>query len=137
MLNRQVFSDGCRERDGCAASRSVLRSCAIAFLACALIPCGFIHGQQSNPSQRQQQNEFQTDAESELQTGTDLTQRGKFGAAIPHLVAARGHVANEYAASFNLALCYVATGQPKLAVPILQELQKQNSAAAAVWNLSA
>lgn len=137
MLNRELFSNAVRARVRCAASRCVLRGGAVAFLVCALAPRGFLRAQQSNPSQRQQQNEFQTNAESELQTGTDLTQHGKFDSAIPHLVAARGHVANEYAASFNLALCYVATGQPKLAVPIVQELQKQNSGAAAVWNLSA
>jgi predicted Zn-dependent protease len=86
---------------------------------------------------RPNQSQASTDAESELQAGTDLTQQGRFAEAIPHLLAARGHVANEYAASFNLALCYVATSQPKLAIPILEGLQKENSATAAVWNLSA
>jgi tetratricopeptide (TPR) repeat protein len=46
-------------------------------------------------------------------------------------------VTDEYAADFNLALCYVATRQPKLAIPILEELQKERSSTVAVWNLSA
>ena len=83
------------------------------------------------------QNEFARPAEAELQTGTDLTREGRFAEAIPHLLAARGHVADDYPASFNLALCYVATRQPRLAIPILEELQKEKSGAAAVWNLSA
>ncbi|HTU32859.1 MAG TPA: tetratricopeptide repeat protein [Candidatus Acidoferrum sp.] len=73
----------------------------------------------------------------ELQNGTDLTREGKFADAIPHLLAARGHVADEYAASFNLALCYVAKGQSKLAIPIVEQLQKEKPAITAVWNLSA
>src|SRR5258708_2293172 len=36
---------------------------------------------------------------------------------------AQGRVANEYAADFNLALCYVATGQPGQAIPILTALR--------------
>jgi predicted Zn-dependent protease len=83
------------------------------------------------------QGQPQSDPGSELQAGTDLTQHGRFAEAIPHLLAARGHVANEYAASFNLALCYVATSQPKLAIPVLEQLQREKSATAAVWNLSA
>lgn len=84
-----------------------------------------------------QQDQIQNSAQSELQAGTDLTRNGKFAEAIPHLLAARGHVADEYAATFNLALCYVATGQYKLAVPIVEQLQEQKPATAAVWNLSA
>jgi predicted Zn-dependent protease len=76
-------------------------------------------------------------AETELQTGTELTREGRFADAIPHLATARGHVNDEYAASFNLALCYVATRQDKLAIPILEELQHGRSGTAAVWNLSA
>lgn len=78
-----------------------------------------------------------SDAREELQTGTQLTSRGQFAQAIPHLLAARGHLADDYAVNFNLALCYVATGQPKLAIPVLEELQRERSSSAAVWNLSA
>jgi tetratricopeptide (TPR) repeat protein len=82
-------------------------------------------------------SQFPAVAETELQTGTDLTRQGRFLDAIPHLLAARGHVADEYAADFNLALCYVVTRQPQLAIPILEELQQEKSGTAAVWNLSA
>lgn len=135
MRTRQVLSHlrpACKRR---AAAGLVVRSVAI-FIAFAW-PYGTFAARQSTVSQRQQQNAFQNDADSELQTGTDLTRQGKFAEAIPHLIAARGHVANDYAANFNLALCYVATGQPKLAIPIVEELQEQQSATAAVWNLSA
>ncbi|HTT21920.1 MAG TPA: tetratricopeptide repeat protein [Candidatus Sulfotelmatobacter sp.] len=62
-------------------------------------------------------------AEEELQKGTALTRAGLFAEAIPHLRAALGRVSNDYAASFNLSLCFVATGQPKLAIPILTALR--------------
>ena len=61
-------------------------------------------------------------AEEELQKGTALTRAGSFADAIPHLRAAEGRVANEYARKFNLSLCLVATSQPKLAIPILISL---------------
>jgi tetratricopeptide (TPR) repeat protein len=62
-------------------------------------------------------------AEEELKKGTALTRAGSFAEAIPHLRAALGRVSNEYAASFNLSLSLVATGQPKLAIPILTALR--------------
>ena len=77
------------------------------------------------------------EAEGELQKGTDLTSRGAFTEAIPHLFAARGKVSNEYAASFNLALCYVATGQDKLALPILNDLRVHSQDNANIENLLA
>jgi len=46
-----------------------------------------------------------------------------FSEAIPHLRAAVGRVSNDYAARFNLSLCLVATGQPKLAIPLLTGLR--------------
>src|SRR5438128_2136996 len=73
-------------------------------------------------------------AEAELQTGTALTRRGAFAEAIPHLVAARGQVANEYAASFNLALCYVGTRQFGRAIEILSGLRNSGHANADVQN---
>lgn len=76
-------------------------------------------------------------AEAEFQTGTKLTQQGMFSDAIPHLLAARGHVANTYAADFNLALCYVGSRQPKPAIAILETLRKANHANADVENLLA
>jgi predicted Zn-dependent protease len=105
------------------------------FLIAPFLRCTAKPAQQWNPPA--QQNEAQSDAESELETGTQLTRQSRFAEAIPYLLAARGHVSDEYAASFNLALCYVATRQPKLAIPVLEELQRERSSTAAVWNLSA
>jgi tetratricopeptide (TPR) repeat protein len=64
-------------------------------------------------------------AEAELQTGTALTSKGLFSDAIPHLLAARGHVSNEYAAGFNLALCYVGSGQFEQAILVLNDLRSE------------
>lgn len=74
-------------------------------------------------------------ANAELQIGIDLTRQGRFADAIPHLLAARGHVASEFAADFNLALCYVATGQNEAAIPILRGLASSGHDAAGVYNL--
>ena len=76
-------------------------------------------------------------AEEELQKGTSLTRAASFAEAIPHLLAARGRASNEYAASFNLSLCYVATGQPTLAIPILTALRDAGYDNADVNNLLA
>ena len=76
-------------------------------------------------------------AEAELQNGTALTRAGSFAEAIPHLRAAVGRVSNEYAASFNLSLCLVATGQSKLAIPILTTLRDAGHNNADVNNLLA
>jgi Flp pilus assembly protein TadD len=78
-----------------------------------------------------------SDAESELQTGIALTKQGKFAEAIPHFLAAQGHVREEYAANFNLALCYVATNQPGAAIKILSSLRSGGNATAEVNNLLA
>jgi len=75
-------------------------------------------------------------AEEELRSGTDLTRRGLFREAIPHLLAAHGLVSNEYAADFNLALCYVGTYQFKQAIDLLKRL-RSGSHAADVENLLA
>lgn len=76
-------------------------------------------------------------AEMELQKGTELTRRGQFQEAIPHLLAARGQVSNDYAVSFNLALCYVATSQYEAGTMLLQELRSGGHDTAAVENLLA
>lgn len=76
-------------------------------------------------------------AEAELQKGTALTRAGSFAEAIPHLLAARGRVSNDYAASFNLSLCYLATGQPAQAMPILTALRAAGRDNADVNNLLA
>ena len=76
-------------------------------------------------------------AEDELNQGTLLTSKGAFKDAIPHLLAAQGHVANRYAAGFNLSLCYVATNQFKLAIKALSELIIEGHNNADVQNLLA
>lgn len=76
-------------------------------------------------------------AEQELQQGTTLTRQGSFTEAIPHLLAARGRVANEYAAGMNLSICYIATDQPRRAIPILNDLRAQGHDNADVNNLLA
>jgi predicted Zn-dependent protease len=79
----------------------------------------------------------QQDADGELQTGTALTRKGLFREAIPHLLAARGRSSGEYAADFNLALCYVATNQFKLAIDVLNDLRSRGHDGADVENLLA
>ena len=76
-------------------------------------------------------------SERELQAGSALTRRGEFTQAIPHLLAARGRVGNEYAAEFNLGICYVATDQPHEAIPILIDLRNRGHDNADVNNLLA
>lgn len=76
-------------------------------------------------------------ANQELQTGTDLTRQGHFREAIPHLLAAQGRVTNEFAADFNLSLCYTATSQFDKAISILTALSSAAHPAAGVYNLLA
>jgi tetratricopeptide (TPR) repeat protein len=77
------------------------------------------------------------EGERELQTAIGLTRRGSFADAIPHFLAARGHVKNEFAAEFNLALCYVGDAQFPAAIPVLKQLLAQGHASAQVYNLLA
>jgi len=63
-------------------------------------------------------------ARDELQRGTALTRQGKFKDAIPHLLAARATVSNDYALEFNLSLCYVGTGEYKKAIEALDGLRR-------------
>lgn len=79
----------------------------------------------------------QTDPEAELRMGTALTRAGKLEEAIPHLLAARGHVKEEYAASFNLALCYFGTQRFEQSILTLEELRLRGQNTAAVNNLLA
>lgn len=76
-------------------------------------------------------------ADEELQIGTTLTRAGSFAEAIPHLLAARSRTSNDYAANFNLSLCYVAVGQPTQAIPILTALRTAGHDNADVNNLLA
>lgn len=130
-----VISDRRLYRSTFRGAFSLAPRLAIVFPAVLVLAC--LATWPEPPKGLARQDQFQSGAQSELQTGTDLTHEGKFAQAIPHLLAARGHVSDEYAASFNLALCYVATGRAKLAIPIVEQLQREKPTAAAVWNLSA
>lgn len=92
---------------------------------------------QAESGSRQDEARGDEKAEAELQTGTTLTHQGKFVEAIPHLQAARGHVSNNYAASFNLALCYVGTEQYPQAISVLTDLRRARESNADVENLLA
>jgi tetratricopeptide (TPR) repeat protein len=76
-------------------------------------------------------------AEDELRQGTALTRKGFFREAIPHLRVARGQVVNEYAANFNLALCYVGTSQFNPAIELLNGLRSSGHDGEDVENLLA
>jgi tetratricopeptide (TPR) repeat protein len=82
-------------------------------------------------------NSSSQDAEEEWRRGTALTRRGSFADAIPHLLAARGRVSNEYAVNFNLALCYVGTSQFKPAIEVLKVLRNGEHDTLDVENLLA
>jgi len=93
--------------------------------------------QSSPPGESESGLGSQREAEAELQTGTTLTRKGYFREAIPHLLAARKQAANEYPANFNLALCYVATSQFRLAIEVLNELRGTGQDGVDVENLIA
>lgn len=92
---------------------------------------------QGTASQEESLGAPNSQAEEELQKGTTLTRHGHFSEAIPHLIAARGKAANAYAASFNLALCYVGTGQYQNAIDLLNDLRTEGRDGAEVENLLA
>jgi tetratricopeptide (TPR) repeat protein len=115
-----------------------LRFAAISlFVMCALcwqLPQACAQGRQRGGNS--------TDLESqqgaaELQTAIALTQRGKFREAIPHFLAAHNHVPDEYLVSFNLALCYVGTGQYQQAIELLNQVRSEGRATAEVQDLLA
>jgi tetratricopeptide (TPR) repeat protein len=76
-------------------------------------------------------------AESDLQLGIALTKRGSFAEAIPHFLAAKGRVSDEYALEFNLALCYIGAGEFEKAISVLGVLRAGPDDGAAVENLLA
>lgn len=111
---------------------------AIVTMAFAEHSFATVHASSSAPKiQAQSQTKTSARAESELQTGVALTQQGHFPEAIPHFLAAQGRVFDEYAESFNLALCYVATGQFNPAIQLLSGLKNTGHATPAVNNLLA
>jgi tetratricopeptide (TPR) repeat protein len=92
---------------------------------------------QSGQSVQLQQSPDPLSSEAELRTGIEMTRRGLFSEAIPHFLAAEGHVSDEYAAKFNLALCYVGTAQFHQAIRILLMLRSSGHSDANVENLLA
>lgn len=77
------------------------------------------------------------EAETDLQLGIALTQRGSFTEAIPHFLAAKGRVSDEYAVEFNLALCYTGVGQFEKAITALLALRAGRHEGDPVENLLA
>ncbi len=91
----------------------------------------------SQNSAAQSTTDANAQAETDLQMGIALAQRGSFAEAIPHFLAAKGHVSDEYAAEFNLALCYTGVGQFEKGIAILTALRTGPHEGAAVENLLA
>src|SRR5215472_2461338 len=114
---------------------------ALLFAAFQLVSAQCANGQAQKPQfpapalSEQAAQETSSQSKAELQIGIALTRSGKFVEAIPHLLAARGHVSNEYAAEFDLALCFVGTGESKKAIPILLGLRYQGHENADVESL--
>src|SRR5690349_4045376 len=125
-MDRVYFSRGCR---GAQYSAFLLASiaCVSAFAQAPALPA------RSPMEPSAQDTSSQT--ENALQAGIALTKAGRFSEAIPHFLAAQGHVSNEYAADFNLALCYVGTDQFPKAIPILTGLRNGSHEGASVENL--
>ena len=86
-------------------------------------------------AQRGQSGRSNAAAEAELQKGIVLTKTGKFSEAIPHFQAAQGQVRDAFALGFNLALCYVGTGQYEPAIALLNELRSNGISTANLENL--
>ena len=101
-------------------------------------PTGFPAGM-PGPQAGQNPGNVSSNPEASLQTGIQLTQHGRFPEAIPYLLEARGRVSapEEFAADFDLSLCYVGTGQFRKAIPILTALEKRLPRAANVENMLA
>ena len=119
-----------------ALTSNTLRRVFIAALMSIALTCA-PWGANAQRNQRGRSDDSANSAESELQKGIVLTRSGKFQEAIPHLLAAQGQVTSELAASFNLALCYVATGQFKPAIDKLNELRAHGQVTADVEDLLA
>ena len=76
-----------------------------------------------------------TDAQAELQTGSQLTRQGYLEQAIPHLLAAKHAGLDPYAVGVNLGICYLGTEQYQKAISVLESLEASGRGTAAVENL--
>jgi tetratricopeptide (TPR) repeat protein len=131
-------NDRARRSDAPAQTVALFLVLLAVFCACSSATVQATLGRQQ--SQTRQPTDVpgeSSNADTELQTGTDLTRQGHFHEAIPHLLAAQGRVSNEFAADFNLALCYTATEQFDKAIAILSSLSSAAHPTAAVYNLLA
>lgn len=131
LLERALRTPGRKRRASLFALR-MLAIAAILFATFSLAQKSALAAQ-SAPGEQARANGL--DANAELQAGIELTRQGHFDEAIPHLQAARGSLDDPFVADFNLALCYVATGKDKSAIPILQSLANGQHATASVYNL--
>ncbi|HET9401166.1 MAG TPA: tetratricopeptide repeat protein [Candidatus Acidoferrales bacterium] len=73
----------------------------------------------------------------DIQLGIDLTRQGKFAEAIRHFLAAQARVGDDFVLDFNLSLCYVATGQFKPAIALLNHVRAGGRDATEIENLLA
>ena len=125
--SHRQFASKDKPRVGCsflpARAVSLFLAALVALCACSSAPAQSSVGrQQSQTKAPPDDSGASTSADNELQAGTELTRQGHFPEAIPHLLAAQGRVSNEFAADFNLALCYTATNQHDKAIAILTKL---------------
>ena len=140
--NHRQFASKDKPRGGCsflpARAASLFLAALVALCACSSAPAQSSVGrQQSQTKAPPDDSGASTSADNELQAGTELTRQGHFPEAIPHLLAAQGRVSNEFAADFNLALCYTATNQHDKAIAILTNLTASAHPSASVYNLLA
>ncbi len=111
----------------------------LAFIGFAATPLSQAQVQPGSATPQVEINTSPTDAQAEaaLRTGVDLTRRGQFAEAIPHFLAAHGHVQDEFVADFNLALCYIGTSDFPRAIQTLTAMHSEGKASANVENLLA
>jgi tetratricopeptide (TPR) repeat protein len=125
-MDREDFSQAWRWAVGAALLVTSLKCVALQAPA---------HQSPNPPSVEQVAQETTPQPEAALQTGISLTRSGHFSEAIPHFLAARGRVSDEFAAEFNLALCYVGVGEFQKAIFILAVLRNGTHENASVENL--
>lgn len=126
MKRKVIFPQGWR--------RARIISVLLAGGACRVAAAESLQMPNLLPAEQQTQ-ESSSQAENELQAGIALSRSGRFADAIPYFLAARGHVSEEYAAEFNLALCFVGIGEFQKAIPMLIALRNGGHENAGVENL--
>ena len=76
-------------------------------------------------------------SDPDLQIAIDLTRQGKFTEAIQHFLVAQNRIGDDFALDFNLSLCYVATGQFKPAIALLNRVRTNGRDTTEIENLLA